>query len=156
MKAMQAMTRNVVCVHEDDALEVARDLMKEWDIRHLPVVRGKILVGIMSDRDVLRYTTAGGLDGQEVSDRSVKETMTRKPITSSASDSIAHIAGLMVDNKVDCVPVIEEDDGELIGMITSSDLLDLLREKEIIDASRTVPWSYAVRVMGGRETNSYM
>lgn len=155
MKAMQAMTRNVVCVHEEDALEVARDLMKEWECRHLPVVRGKQLVGILSDRDVLLHTSGEpGIGGAEVSDRSVRETMTKKPITCVASDTIAHIAGLMVDNKIDCVPVVE-DDGELIGLITSSDLLDLLREKDILDASRTVPWSYTVRMLG-REASGYI
>lgn len=149
MKAMQAMTRNVVCVREEDDLEVARDLMKEWDIRHLPVVRGRILVGVLSDRDVLLHSSGErGVSESQVADRTVGETMTKRPMTCGATDSIAHIAGLMVDNKIDCVPVVEDEDGELIGLITSSDLLDLLREKDILDASRTVPFSYSVRYLG--------
>ena len=147
MKAMQAMTRNVVCIHEDDSLEVARDIMKEWEIRHLPVVRGMALVGVLSDRDLLLYTEADRTNCPAIAERSVGETMTRSPVTCRAGDSISHIAGLMVENKIDCVPVVE-DDGEVIGMITSTDMLELLREREILDASRTVPWSYAVRMMG--------
>ncbi len=154
MKAMQAMTRNVVCIHEDDSLEVARDIMKEWDIRHLPVVRDRLLVGVLSDRDVLVYTEGSGRNAK-LADRSVRETMSKKPITSCAGDSISHIAGLMVENKIDCVPVVEDGDNELIGMITSTDLLELLREKEILDVSRSVPWSYAVRMLG-RDTLGYM
>lgn len=154
MKAMQAMTRNVMCIHEDDSLDAARDIMKEWDIRHLPVVRGKMLVGILSDRDVLLYSEVGR-GGTEVADRSVRETMTRKPITCTAGDSISHIAGLMVENKIDCVPVVEPDDGELIGLVTSTDMIELLREKDILDASRTVPWSYAVRMLG-RDASGYV
>jgi CBS domain-containing protein len=150
MKAMQAMTRNVVCVHEDDAIETARDIMKEWDIRHLPVVRDRMLVGILSDRDLLRYTNGERVTGVgQVADRTVRETMSKKPITCNPSDTISHIAGLMVDNKIDCVPVVEEDDGELVGLVTSSDMLDLLREKEILDASRTVPWNFDVKLAGG-------
>lgn len=151
MKAMQAMTRNVVCIHEDDTLEVARDIMKEWDIRHLPVVRDRLLVGVLSDRDVLVYAEGPGRNAK-LSDRSVRETMTKKPIVSCASDSISHIAGLMVENKIDCVPVVEDDSNELIGLITSTDLLELLREKEILDVSRSVPWGYAAR-MCGREAH---
>jgi CBS domain-containing protein len=147
MKAMQAMTRNVVCIHEDDSLEVARDIMKEWDIRHLPVVRDKKLVGILSDRDVLLFTSAVNTSSA-VEDRSVFETMTKRPITCSSEDSIAHIAGLMIENKVDCIPVVEPEDNELIGLITTTDLIELLRERDILDASRTVPWGYAVRVVG--------
>ncbi len=148
MKALQAMARNVVCIHEDDSLGVARDVMKEWEIRHLPVVRGKALVGVLSDRDLLLYTEASRTNCPPIADRSVGETMSKKPVTCGAGDSISHIAGLMVENKIDCVPVVEDDSGEVIGMITSTDMLELLREKDILDASRTVPWSYAVRMMG--------
>jgi CBS domain-containing protein len=150
MKAMQAMTRNVICVHETDAIETARDIMKEWDIRHLPVVRDRMLVGILSDRDVLLHTSGGQIAGDgQIADRSVRETMTKKPITCCSADPISYIAGLMLDNKIDCVPVVEEDDGELVGLVTSFDLIELLREKDVLDASRTVPWNYAVKVAGG-------
>jgi CBS domain-containing protein len=150
MKAMQAMTRNVVCIHEDDSIEAARDIMKEWDIRHLPVVRDRMLVGILSDRDLLLHTNGERIAGDgQVADRTVRETMTKKPITCNPTDSISHIAGLMVDNKIDCIPVVEEDDGELVGLVTTVDMLDLLREKEILDASRTAPWNFAVRLAGG-------
>jgi acetoin utilization protein AcuB len=155
MKALQAMTRNVVCIHEDDSLEVARDIMREWEIRHLPVVRGRALVGVLSDRDLLLYTEAGRANCPQIAERSVGETMSKRPVTCRAGDSISHIAGIMVENKIDCIPVIEDDDGEVIGMITSTDMLELLRERDILDASRTVPWSYAVRMMG-REGAGYV
>lgn len=154
MKAMQAMTRNVICVREDDPIETARDIMKEWDIRHLPVVRDRFLIGILSDRDLLLHTNGERVAGDaQIADRSVRETMSKKPITCSPTDSISHIAGLMVDNKIDCVPVVEED-FELVGLVTTSDMLELLREKDILDASRTAPWSYAVKLAGGA-TASY-
>jgi CBS domain-containing protein len=150
MKAVQAMTRNVVCMQETDSIEAARDIMKEWDMRHLPVTRDGVLVGILSDRDLLLHTSGDRVSGDgQVADRSVRETMTKKPITCSPADSIAHIAGLMVDNKIDCVPVVEDEDGELVGLITTTDLLDLLREREVLDATRTVPWNFAVRLAGG-------
>ncbi len=147
MKAMQAMTRNVVYIYEDDTLEVAQDIMKEWDIRHLPVVRDRVLVGILSDRDLLVHAE-GSISNSKLSERSVRETMTKKPIVSCAGDSISHIAGLMVENKIDCVPIVEDDSHELIGLVTSTDLLNLLREREMLDVSRSLPWAYAVRAYG--------
>jgi CBS domain-containing protein len=150
MKALHAMTRNVVCISEDESLEVARDIMREWEIRHLPVMRDKQLVGILSDRDLLLYTETEGIDGAHLmTDRQVREAMTVKPITCGPTDSISHIAGLMIENKIDCVPITEANESGLVGLVTSTDLLDLLRERDILDVSRSVPWSYAVRMFGG-------
>jgi CBS domain-containing protein len=50
----------------------------------------------------------------------------------------------MIDNKIDCIPVVE-DDKELVGLITSMDLIDLLRERETLDVSRVIPWGYRVQ-----------
>lgn len=156
MKAVQAMTRNVVVIREEDSLEVAFDLMKEWDIRHLPVVKAGLLVGVLSDRDILPFTKAKGTEGgSPLADLTVRETMTRRPVTCSPTQTIGQIAGLMLDHKIDFVPVVEDADQELVGLITSTDLLDLLREREVLDATRTVPWSYAVRMLG-REQTGYL
>lgn len=143
MKAMQAMTRNVVCVREEDSLQTAKDLMREWDIRHLPVTRDGVLVGILTDRDILPYLP--WRSSTDPTGRSVGDAMARNPITCRPSDSISHIAGVMSANKIDCVPVVEEQSGEMVGLITSMDLVDLLREREILDVSRSVPWSYSVQ-----------
>ncbi len=146
MKAMNAMTRDVVCISEQDSLEVARDIMKEWEIRHLPVMRGKRLVGVLSNRDLLLYTEAEGFGTNQMSDRTVCEVMTNKPITCGPTDSISHIAGLMIENKIDCVPIVEANETGLLGLVTTTDLLELLRERDIMDSSRGVPWSYNVRM----------
>ena len=148
MKALHAMTRNVVCVNEGDSLEAARDIMKEWEIRHLPVMRDNKLVGILSDRDVLLYSHSESAGNVQVDDHSVEEVMTKNPITCNASDSVSHIAGLMIDNKIDCVPITETNLGGLLGVVTSTDLLDLLRERDLLEVSRGVPWSYAMRMFG--------
>ena len=122
--------------------------MKEWEIRHLPVMRENSLVGILSDRDVLLYTHSEIAGNAQVEDHSVGEVMTKNPITCNASDSVSHIAGIMIDNKIDCVPITEVNRGRLLGLVTSTDLLDLLRERDLLEVSRGVPWSYAVRMFG--------
>jgi acetoin utilization protein AcuB len=144
MKAMQAMTRNVVCIREEDTLQTAHDLMQEWEIRHLPVTNERKLVGIITDRDILPYVSYPG--HQELGFRLVADAMTRQVLTVSPADPVSHIANVMSLYKIDCLPVVEDDGSEqLVGLITSMDLVDLLREKEILDVSRSVPWTYTVR-----------
>ena len=58
MRASSAMTRKVVCVAPDDSLIDAQSIMVEWGVRHLPVLRGRELVGILSDRDVMLHARA--------------------------------------------------------------------------------------------------
>ena len=131
VKAIQAMTRNVICVREADTLKIVFDLIAEWDIRHFPVTDDGRVVGIITDRDILPYSLESG--SAVFWGRTVADTMSRKVITSSPDDPISLIAGLMISNKIDCVPIIEPSDKKLVGLVTSTDLVDLLREREILD-----------------------
>lgn len=142
MKAIQAMTRNVICIREVDTLQTAFDLMKEWDIRHLPVTTDGKLVGVISDRDILPYSMWS--DSKVFLSRSVSDSMSRRVIAASPDDPISQIAGLMISHKIDCIPIVDPTDRELIGLVTSMDLVDLLREREILDLSRSVPWDYKI------------
>jgi CBS domain-containing protein len=110
----------------------------------LPVTNDRKLIGIISDRDILPYVS--DLASQELGVRLVANVMTRQVLTVSPADPVSHIANVMSLYKIDCLPVVEDDGSEqLVGLITSMDLVDLLREKEIFDVSRTVPWTYTVR-----------
>lgn len=151
MKAMQAMTRNVVCIHANDTLESAKEIMGEWEIRHLPVVDDGKLIGILSDRDILLHSSMSPEGECHVNDCDVGEVMTRNVITCSPTDSIAKVATAMTDRKIDSLPVVESD-GELVGLVTSTDLLELLKEKDVLDSGRLIPWSYHLRF---RDTNGY-
>ena len=151
MKATQAMTRDVVFIHANDSLQAAQDIMNEWEFRHLPVVEGEKLIGIISDRDLLLYTHVDEDGVRALADLEVGEVMARKPVTCSPSYSIARIAAMMTERKIDCLPVVE-DDGELTGLITSTDLIELLKEKDMLDSSRVVPWSYQLRL---RDVDGY-
>lgn len=99
--------------------------MREQHIRHLPVVQARRLVGILSDRDVLLRATRDA-DGQIwVPNEPVETAMTPAPITCSMHTSVRWLAKTMIERHIDAVPVLRSDD-ELVGLVTSVDLMALL------------------------------
>jgi acetoin utilization protein AcuB len=109
MLVRDRMSRKLVAARPRDTVAYARELMQRHRFRHLPVVHGRRLVGIVSDRD-LRGTRAA-----------VAGVMRRQPRTIAADASVDEAAWLMQTKKINALPVV---DGEkLVGMITSADLL---------------------------------
>lgn len=131
MRARDAMTRNVVWVDPELSLAEAASLMEEWNIRHLPVIADNHLVGMLSDRDVLLRSTLQEDGEVVVEEKSVGEAMTPDPFTCSTTSTLGSVAAAMVERKIDSFPVLD-DDGDLAGLITSTDLLEMLiaRERE--------------------------
>ena len=127
MKVRDTMTRSVMYVSPDDFLDEAYDLMLSQEIRHIPVVEGTTLIGVISDRDVLvRATMEDGV--VSVPQIPVSEAMTRDPITCDTRASVGQAATLMIENRISCLPVTAV--GELIGMVTTTDLLDVLCQED--------------------------
>ena len=138
MRTAAAMTRDVVVVLAELPVRTARTIMDRHRIRHLPVVRNGRLVGILSDRDLLRYE---GLDLEGV-DTAVAEAMTLAPITCSIDTTVSRVAAIMIDHKIDSVPVVN-DAGVLVGLVTSSDLLQLLVDGA---STRALPFEYRLHL----------
>jgi CBS domain-containing protein len=138
MRTAAAMTRDVVVVSADLPVRAARRIMERHRIRHLPVVRNDRLVGILSDRDLLRYE---GLDLEGV-DARVGEAMTLAPITCSVDTGVSRVAEIMIQHKIDSVPVVNAVGG-LVGLVTSSDLLLLLVEGA---HSQPLPFDYRLHL----------
>jgi len=109
------MTRRPITVAPDDVLTVARDRMAEAAVRHLPVVEGERLVGILSDRDLPAHL--GYLGHTRVS-----AAMTQDPVTVASDVSVDTAAHLMIERNVRALPVV---DGErVIGIISVTDILE--------------------------------
>ena len=133
-RVAELMTRDIVTLSEEDNLEGIADAMKRYSFRHVPVVDGDRLVGIVSDRDVLRLAmspllepnaqldTEHGLEEQTF----VARIMTRDPITVGSDASLAEAAELMVVHKIDALPVVEGE--RLVGIVTSEDVLRAAKE----------------------------
>ncbi|HJL17132.1 MAG TPA: CBS domain-containing protein [Sandaracinaceae bacterium LLY-WYZ-13_1] len=124
------MTREVVTLYEEENLAGLLDGMERFRFRHLPVVDGETLVGLVTHRDLLR---AGVSPLEPHADqraaRLAEQTFVRDVMQTDVETTAAHVplveaAKRMRDSKRGCLPVVG-DDGELVGILTSSDLLTL-------------------------------
>jgi acetoin utilization protein AcuB len=129
MNVAKRMKRNPVFVDEADSMKKAMDLLKEHEIRHLPVLKdGERLVGILSERDIKQASPspATALEIREIyyllDKVKVKQIMTRRPYTVSSSAPIEEAALILREKKIGCLPVV--DDGKLVGILTETDIID--------------------------------
>ncbi len=126
------MTKDLVTVREADDLALAEALLKLGGIRHLPVVRERKLVGILTQRDVLR----SGLSGKQAArEMAISEVMTKDPTSVRPGLGLAQAARLMLERKFGCLPVCEED-GTLVGIVTEADFVrfaaDVVRDLDFV------------------------
>jgi acetoin utilization protein AcuB len=141
MRAATTMTRDVVCVPPELPLTRAWALMQEMRVRHLPVVQHGKLVGMLSDRDVLLHAETDERDHVIVGQDLVGEAMRIEPLTCLRSTTVAALAKLMIDRKIDALPIVSEVDRKhVIGLVTSTDLLWLLVE----DNDKVLPLDFTV------------
>jgi len=122
-----------VYVDEGDSMKKAMDLLKEHEIRHLPVLKdGEKLVGILSERDIKQASpsSATALEIREIfyllDKIKVKQIMTRRPYTVSSTTPIEEAALIIREKKIGCLPVV--DNGKLVGIITETDIIDAFIE----------------------------
>lgn len=128
MEASRVMTREVVVVPPEMSLPAAHRLMQRHRVRHLLVVSGGSLVGILSDRDVLLRASLADDGAVVVPLGPVAAAMTMKPILCEVDASVASIAALMIERRLDAVPIVSAGDS-LVGLVTSTDLLALLADR---------------------------
>ncbi len=133
MNVAKRMKRSPVFVDEGDSMKKAMDLLKEHEIRHLPVLKdGERLVGIVSERDIKQASPspATALEIREIyyllDKVKVKQIMTRRPYTISSLAPIEEAALIIREKKIGCLPVV--DDGKLVGILTETDIIDAFIE----------------------------
>jgi acetoin utilization protein AcuB len=127
LRVRDSMTRDVFTLGPEASAAEAWALCNDHNIRHVPVVEEDRLVGLVSDRD-LRDVRGGGGDRESDTPRWVRlgDMMTRNIVTIHPLDTIEHAAREIYDRKIGCLPVVDE--GELVGIITSADMMRTLIE----------------------------
>jgi len=121
------MTPDPKSVQANDPLKTAVRLVVENRIRHLPVVLGESLVGIISDRDLKRAmpSIVAGSTAEEyqafMEKTTIQEVMTADPLACAPDDELVDLVRQFCDKKVGAIPVV--DDGRLVGIVTQTDMM---------------------------------
>jgi CBS domain-containing membrane protein len=130
MLVRDLMAVEVVTLAEDDTLAHAQRCMARGRIRHLPVVRGRKLVGLLTHRDLLAASFSIFADVDRNEQRRifvtvpVVEAMHRDVVTVPPDLPVKQAAEILLANKYGCLPVVN-DAGELEGILTEADFLRL-------------------------------
>jgi acetoin utilization protein AcuB len=127
-------TPDPITANEEMAIDVLRELMLEHGIRHLPIVRGDAVVGVVSDRDV---RLVSGLTAAEKLQVRAGDLMAPVPLTVSAATPLDEVAFAMSERKVGSAIVMDED-GKFLGIFTATDALNALIEI-VRSARRSTP-----------------
>jgi len=117
-------TPDPITANEDMTIDDLRQLMETHGIRHLPVVRGTTVLGVISDRDVRLVL---GLTGAEKLHVRAADIMATGPLTVSATAPLDEVAFAMSERKVGSV-IVNDEDGQLLGIFTAIDALNALIE----------------------------
>ena len=141
MNANRVMTRDVVCVAPETRVARAWAILQKLRVRHLPVTQGGLLCGILSDRDFLVRGEMQKDGALLLPDISAAEAMTLHPLTCPAGAPVSRIASLMLEHRIDSIPIVGLG-GQLVGLITSADLLELLTEPD--SEPETLPFQFQI------------
>lgn len=146
MLVRHAMTRHPIAVAPGDSCRTVLKMFRARCIRHAPVLRDGQLIGVVSDRDLMRALPelVGDLEteaGLAAEARTIADVMTGEPLTCGPNDGIDVVARRLHDLRIGCFPVVSE--GVLIGVVTVTDLLRHFSEHLEVEGVRrlTLLWS---------------
>ena len=132
MLTKDIMTENPVTATELMSVAEALGLLYELDVRHLPVVRGRELVGIISDRDLRGFTEAPEDDAMEAVESARSATvgnfMNTSTVKVDPETNVREVLDLMLLHRVGAIPVADLDTGDLLGIVSYVDLLRVLQD----------------------------
>lgn len=133
-KVSNIMTSDVHTVNVTNSLLEASQLFTKYHIRHLPVVSGDKLIGILSQTDILRISFGSTFgDEQSGGDEaifdmlSINQVMKHSPKTVSSEDTIKDAAEVFAKAEFHALPVVDND--KLVGIITTTDIIKYFLEQ---------------------------
>lgn len=124
------MTKKVFTLSPDETISTAALLMKEKGIKHVPIIKGGKIKGILSSRDIKEYVPAKAksLDLHDMhyylSHTKVKEVMKTGVTVTGPDTPVEEAAMIMYDRNIGCLPVVEG--GSLTGIISDRDIFRVL------------------------------
>ena len=125
------MSTDIIALNSDDDLETAEMLFKRHKIRHIPVVSGETVLGMLSYTDLLRISFADAVDESESEVDSVvynmftiNQVMVKDVVTVPSTATIKDVAEVLSEREFHALPVV--DNGRLVGIVTTTDLINYL------------------------------
>jgi len=125
------MSKKIITVDVNDSMQDAMKLLKEHEIRMLPVMKKDKLVGVITDRDLKRASASDAttLEIHELlfllTKIKAKDLMTKDPITVPPDFTVEETAQVLLNNKISGAPVVDSS-GDVVGTITQTDLFQVL------------------------------
>jgi CBS domain-containing protein len=138
MRIRELMKRKVISISADDTLRIVQEIMELGSVRHLPVVRRGELVGVVSQRDLLKASLSNvmGIPAEEQSlfleGVSIGEVMSTPAVSIEPDADLYEAARLMAEHKIGCLPVTEG--GKLAGIVTETDVLTHFAGSAVVEA----------------------
>lgn len=130
----EIMTKDVITLSKSDTLEHAEYLLKSNNIRHVPVVKGEQIIGMLSYTDLLRISFADAVDEEEETVDAVVynmftigQVMAKNLISVTSSTTIKEVAEILSKKEFHAIPVIDNE--KLVGIVTTTDLINYLLEQ---------------------------
>ncbi len=128
MKISSIMTRDVVTVKTNDSIQTICEIYNNFEFHHILVLENQKLVGIISDRDLLKAvnpfldTSSEKKHGAIALDKKAHQIMSKTLITVNMETSIEEASDLLLDNIISCLPVVSQQ-GSVEGIVTWKDIL---------------------------------
>ena len=128
------LSKNVESIQEGQSLSEVRRLMTDLSIHHVPIVKGNKLVGIVSFTDMMKLSlvTSGAtehtIDAIIDQQFTIKDVMSADPVTLGHTDNIRQAAEILAEGKFHSLPVTDNG-GDLIGILTTTDLIRYLNDQ---------------------------
>ena len=126
MKVRELMTTEPITVEPKATLGEVATLMKQQDCGSIPVVEGRRLVGIVTDRDIVVRGVAAGKDPKT---QRVSEVMSADPVTIGPDDDVTDAEKKMADRQIRRLPVVEG--GKLVGIIVTAQIARAGNERKV-------------------------
>ena len=126
MKVVDLMTSDPLTVTSAETTGKADELMGENNIRQIPVVKGRELVGIVTDRDIRAFLSDALRGEPDVRERALKtavgDIMTTEPLFIAPDDDLKDAVEMLIEQKFGAIPVVDEAEG-LVGIVSYVDVL---------------------------------
>ena len=136
MNAGDIMTKNPIALGADSTVRDVVNELLNADIRHVPILDQGAVIGMVSDRDIQGYALPLDMQLDDAAaanarlDSPVIEAMSGAVISVSPSSEIGEIIDIMLEERVGAVPVIDPEEGQLVGIVSYIDVLRAVREIE--------------------------